>query len=425
VIGIHSVILRPDPANAATDIDVTCLLDQVSIHHGRDDTGSQPEASTATLDLSLDSASTELPPAMDVGTLIQVTTRFAGVDYIRFVGRISDVSLGWDDAGADTPNAVVSQVQAASPISELGRRIVGDTPFPQELDGARVARILQLADINLDPNTSDPGRVQILPRDIDAQAALDMAWATANDASGIVWESRAGQVRYADSEHRRNAIPLVTVDACDILVTPTWQRTTEGIINKVAIGYGLVPEGGEQPQWIASRQDSVDRFGRYELSQSTQLAAQADAEAMASMLLTRNHEPVWILESLPLDMRGLDAETTVLILGLDMNDLMSVTGLPTTGAVPSSTSLWVEGWTETLAWGEHELILSVSGYCRTAPAPRWDDVRPTTTWDTATGTWDSWSCQGPQPSEGRWADVPASFRWDALGAAITWDTWPY
>jgi hypothetical protein len=66
----------------------------------------------------------------------------------------------------------------------------------------------------------------------------------------------------------------------------------------------------------------------------------------------------------------------------------------------------------------------VSGYCRTVPPPRWDDLNPTWTWDTiGTLTWDQATCIGPQPDRGRWADVPATLRWDQIPPATTWDTW--
>ena len=35
-----------------------------------------------------------------------------------------------------------------------------------------------------------------------------------------------------------------------------------------------------------------------------------------------------------------------------------------------------------LAYGVHEIELSVSGYCRTAPPPTWDTLNPGWTWDT-------------------------------------------
>lgn len=82
----------------------------------------------------------------------------------------------------------------------------------------------------------------------------------------------------------------------------------------------------------------------------------------------------------------------------------------------------MEGWSERLGFGVHELELTVSDFCRTAPPPRWDDVPPETTWDTVTGLWDSWACTGqPTPDLGRWNDVPASTRWDMVPPEVDWD----
>jgi hypothetical protein len=225
--------------------------------------------------------------------------------------------------------------------------------------------------------------------------------------------------------HRRGATAALSLDACDILVTPTWRRNTEGLINAVSIGYGVAPSGGEQPRYTATNPTSQERYGRYELSTATQLATLADATALGQMLLVRNASPVWIMAALPVDVKGLSPEETAALLGLNMHSLITLTGLPAANSAPTSVSLWVEGSTETLAAGVHELELLVSGYCRTAPAPLWDDVDPALLWDAAPGTWDDWTCQGPQPSLGRWTDVPASMRWNTVPPTVTWDAWPY
>ena len=408
--------------------DITCLVDRVTIQHGRDDTDSQPEAATCTLILTSDTGSSayQVPDSLEVGGIIRVTTDLVGSSSTRFVGRITDISMGWEEAGADTPNRLAGQVIAVAMLADLARRVVGDVPWPQELDGARVARILAAAGVSLDPTYSDPGTVQLLPRDVDSQAALGIAQSAASDAGGLVWHTRTGEVRYADAMHRRGATASLQLDACDILVSPTWRRSTEGLINLVSIGYGVDAEGGEQPRYVNSRPDSVERYGRYELSVSTELALVGDATAMGLMLLTRNSSPVWVMSELPVDMKNLDAADTTALLSLDLHSLINLTGLPIAGSAPTSAALWVEGWSEELAWGEHDLTLTVSGYCRTAPAPWWDDVDPDTTWDTvdpASTTWDDWSCIGPTPDRGRWDDVPASARWDQVGAGVTWDNW--
>ena len=289
--------------------------------------------------------------------------------------------------------------------------------------------ILAAAGVVLDPAVSDPGTVQILPRDVDSQAALELAQAVASDAGGLLWETCTAEIRYADADHRRNATPALELDACDVLVTPTWRRTTAGMVNAVDIGYGVAPEAGEEggsteaPRFVAKRQDSIDKWGNFGISTTTQLAELADAQAMGQLLLTQNHDPVWVLGALPVDMKSLPEADTTTLLQLDVHGLIAVTGMPGAGSVPTSAALWVEGWAETLTWGTHQLELVVSGYCRTVPPPRWDDLNPAQTWDTAPGTWDDAACFGPVTNFGRWTDQPATLRWDQLDPAQTWDTY--
>lgn len=424
MIGTHAVYLIPDPTGTGSPLDVTCLVDDVQIHHGRDDSDSQPEPASATVSLSV-SDGDPLPGLLEIGTTIRITTTLPGVPtpFERFRGRVTDMNSGWEDAGYATPDTVTTQVIAVSTLADLGRRIVGDVPFPQELDGARVARVLALAGVVLDPAFSDPGTVQILPRDIDSSAALEVAHDAAISGGGVVWHTRAGEIRYADAEHRRGTTPALSLDACDVLVSPNWQRSTEGIVNKVSIGYGVVPEGSEQARYVADRPESATKYGRYELTAETALANAVDAQKMGDLLLTRNSSPVWVLSDLPIAVKDLDAAETSALLSLDVGSLLNLTGLPAAGTAPTSAALWVEGWTERLVWGDHEISLVVSGYCRTVPAPRWNDVDPGMTWDSASGTWDGATCLGPATDFGRWDDVPASLRWDQVPSSTTWDTW--
>jgi hypothetical protein len=420
MIGDHTVTLTPLGGAA---LDITCLIEEAKLEHGREDSGSQPEPSACTLDLSSITELEPLPVGLEIGAGIKVTTTVGVTELVRFVGRVTDINLGWEEAGPLTPDRVFGQVIAVSMMSDLGRRIVGDAPWAQELDGSRVSRIMAAAGVVLNPGTSDPGSVQVLARDVDSQPALDVARATAESAGGMVWETRAGEVRYADAEHRRGTTVHLRLDACDVLVTPTWRRTTEGMVNRVSLGYGPTPDEGEQPRYVADAPASVARYGRYELSTATELANLADATAMGQLLLNRNSSPVWVMSELPLDVKGLSDAETVTLLGLDVHSLVELTGLPSAGTAPTTAVLWVEGWSETLGYGVHDLTLTVSGYCRTTPAPRWNDVNPEWTWDTSPGTWDEANCLGPPVSHGRWDDVPASTRWDGVPPATTWDTW--
>jgi len=198
MIGTHTVNVYEDRETpTGTPVDISCLLDGVSIRYGRTDTANQPEAASATLEVTVGPGA-PLPPIVDIGAWVIIDTHLAGTAYRRFTGRVTDLTIGWDDAGPDTPDAGIGQIVAVSTLADYARRVVGDVPFPQELDGARVARVFELAGVTLDPAHSDPGTVEIIPRDIDTRAALEVAQDTANSAGGLVWETRAGEIRYAD-----------------------------------------------------------------------------------------------------------------------------------------------------------------------------------------------------------------------------------
>jgi len=421
MIGTHTVLVYPQGnAPAGTPEDITCLIDQIAIQHGREDTTSQPEPSSATADFTVGPGA-PLPAVLDMGAWVKVTTT-TDAEHTRFIGRVSDISVGWDDAGEQTPENGVGQFVAIGGLADYGRRVIGDTPFPQELDGARVARVFALAGLVLDPAYSDPGTVKVIPRDVDRRNALEVARATADSAGGLIWATRAGEIRYADSEHRRGTTVQLDLDACDVLVTPKWLRNLDGIVNEVSMTYGVAPEGGEAPNYHGVNPASQAKYGVYDYSVTVELAALADASAATALILAQNGSPVWLLDDLPLDVAGLTPAETETLLDLEMHALIRVGGLPETGQTPTNISAWVEGWSERLAWGEHEITLSVSDYCRTAPPPRWNDVAPAMTWDSAAGTWDEAACMGgPTPNRGTWDTVAATIRWNQVDAGLAWD----
>ena len=89
---------------------------------------------------------------------------------------------------------------------------------------------------------------------------------------------------------------------------------------------------------------------------------------MGSLILTRNVAPVWLMSDLPVAVGDLDAAQTAALLGLEVGSLVSVTGFPAAGGAPTSAALWVEGWTETLAWGSTTSPSPSPGTA--APSPR-------------------------------------------------------
>jgi hypothetical protein len=400
--------------------DRTSSIMSATIRHGRSDPANLPEASTLSLALL-----GPLPAGVKIGTTVSLVAHLAGVDYPRFSGRVTDLGLAWDDP--DTP---VPQLIAAGALSDMGRVVIGDTPWPAELDGARANRVIGLAGVPTDAARTDPGQVTVLARDVDAQPALDVANDAAIAGSGLVWQARDGAVLYADGEHRRNLLVSLELVAADLPVTLGFRQSYNGLVNDVRVRWGATTP---QSEWRATNSASMALYGTIGASLSTILASALDAGALARYMISRQSVPAWVFESISMPLEWLDDIDPTLgakLLALDMHALINVTGLPA-GAPWTSALQWIEGWTETITAapnggvGSYRLEFAVSDYCRTAGTLRWDDVDPAYTWDTVdpSMTWDSTACLPPQPSRGRWADVSASLRWDQVAPAVTWDTW--
>jgi hypothetical protein len=398
---------------------------EATVRHGRDDPGAAPSADTLTADLR-----GLLPAGVDIGSEVSLVAELDGQLFPRFAGRVTDLATGYG-RNVDDP---IAQLVAAGALAGMGHRIIGDEPWPTELDGARVNRIIGLAGVPTDPLRTDPGTVELLGRDVDAQPALEVAQAAAGDAGGIVWQATDGAVLYADADHRRGTVVALELDACLIPAGDIrWGRTLEGLVNDLRVRYGVAPEGSEQPELRRTDPASIAARGTYAASVTTQLLDEAAAASRADDVIVRQADPAWTLSGVTLDL-GLftrelgpvdDLEHTLAVLGLEVHDLVALSGMPA-GSPATQVLLFVEGWVEQVRWGAWSLQLVTSDYCRTVPAPRWDDVDPGWTWDTVDPalTWDGSTCLPPLgPGPGRWSDVPSTTRWDTVPAAATWDTW--
>lgn len=388
-----------------------CEVLRAAMHHGRDDASSQPKGDSATLELV-----GVLPAEAAIGAAIAVLAEWAGSEIPRFAGRITDLAVAWDSVDVATATII-----AVGELADMGRRIIGDAPYPAESDGTRANRAIAAAGVATDPIRSDPGTLQVLARDVDAQPALTIATDAALDGDGFLWSATDGAVLYSDANHRRGAELALELDACDVPLTVQWRQALEGVANDARVRYGT---GSPQPEIHATNPASIAELGTFGASLSTRLATAADADARGQLITVRQAWPAWVIDGLGFPLEFLDAALTDELLRLEVHSLISLTGLPSS-APAASAQLWVEGWAETITGGSWLLALAVSDYCRSAPAPEWDDIAPAYTWDSmpAELTWDATTCLPPPMPTGRWADVPADMRWSTVEPALEWDEW--
>lgn len=398
--------------SATTSESVECQVLRGSIAHGRDDPTTQPVASTCVLELIGD-----LPALAVIGTRVEARATVVTArphSFVRFVGEITDIKVAWDSVSLTKP-----QIIAAGYIGRMGRRLVGATPYPSELDGARVNRAITDAAVPTDPFLTDPGTVNVLARDVDRRAALDVAHDAAEDGGGILWEDRNGRVLYADTEHRRNAPISATLDACDVSVGLEWQQSLEGLINDIYIRYGL-----PIAEYHASDADMVAQYGVYGGSLSTRLQDEADAIKRADIIIARQARPIWVVSGVEVNLNFLTENEASALINVDVHSLIKLINLPATSPV-SEALLWVEGVRETIEPDSWLFSMAVSDYCRTAGATRWNDLPQSLTWDTLDPnmTWNEVSCIAPDPVGGAWDTTDPALRWDTVSSNVLWDQW--
>lgn len=409
VIGPDAILV----AIGGVDLDPG-LVGPVTIRHGRDDVDDQPTASTASF--TIEATAAALPTigdevTVDLGAdaVVYFTAPLSAVR--RFYGHVTDLTA--IPARGVNGRAFV-RVVAVAPLATLGRTLVGDTPWPSELDGVRADRVLDLvaaANPAIVVDDVDPGFYDVRARDVDRKAALGLLQELARDTLGILVGLRSGAIAYHDAEHRRNAPVRVTVNASEALADTAWVQDLAGLTNDVTVAYGAA-----EPQAEVEVVDevSVVAFGRYGVRLATQLDDETGAAALASALIGRGSRPAWRIENLTVELlRSVDTVNAAILLDLEVSDLVAVTGFPTTGPFVTS-SLWVEGWTETIARDEWTLVLNVSGFAYGGPPARWLDIDGDVSWaevpaDVSWLGFTAWDF--PRENAGRWADVAANTEW--------------
>lgn len=404
-------------------IDPCYVLAQVVVLHGRRAVTDGPTASSATVILYHPQGT--MPPWKS-GDVLELTDPAGHM----FAGRIKDRTLAHVD-DADGTRWGVFTITAAGTVARLGVRQVGDVPWPSEQGTARATRILTEAGTPyLIDGASD---ALVLARDVDAQTALTLLTDLQESTSAAVFDLPDGTVVYQPLSGRARPVfayrwqdfepdfewdsfeidltwagdppsieswpspasefPLV-LDCSAVQWEPEWLSTESAVINHVRIGWGPVPEGGEQA-YVDLRDDaSIALHGRRYLYQGTDLATEAAARDHGTHILTTQGRERWALGEVIVHLDQLDPDTYAAALRLTCGDHVTIRDLPQPAPAIDWTGI-LEGWTY-IQWGtedgtQHEtLTLALSDPLASLAVMTWDDYPTLYTWADHPGhlTWD-------------------------------------
>ena len=385
-------------------------LETVRVVRGRDDVYTEPRASYAICELiDLTGNGLGIQPLQ---TLKITVDDSLGAPVDVFTGIISDTAIGLYDAGEvdGIPKGLVTVI-ATGPLARLNRRVVLTGGRAEELDGDRIAALIEnalaapweetggtwgtIGTVTTTWATVDPGLdltlidqpgiydIAALPALAEGYGALPQATLTSLSARGILFDTADGFVAYADGNSRAATVAAdgyIEVDAGILiagLLNPT--STQADIVNRVFVGF----DGGSVSFTDTA---SLLEYGLLANQFVTNLADANQAEDWALDYLEDHSGPSAKLRQVAVRLDGLDDPTLDVMLAIDINSPVNLIGLPATLGLKSNFAAFVEGLQFDLNAQTVQLSLFISDAALSFGSQQWQQVGATVAWEDVLAT---------------------------------------
>jgi hypothetical protein len=384
----------------AGTVQTSTTLEDATITYGRNDFFEATQPSYCNLELlNLDGTS---PTVELLDTILIEVTNSAGTYVKLFTGEVSGVYNRLAGAGlGGKPNTL--QIQAIGALGLLVKRYAGSVAYPEELDGARITRILEETlyvawedisntqtwnDFTTETwvnygvqgiDTIDAGRYEVLARSAQVEQAYNLTDVTQQSGLGYLYDTTDFKIGYADAERRSEnyTANLIELDANLVNADIQTRLQTADIVNSVVIQYD------DPVLEVAAQNDtSINTYGLLEEVRSTILAQTADATEQATNFVNYRGTPKVSLEEVTVNLANSNMTNTVRdnLLGVSMDTLLYLDNIPV-GLIPEGYNEgFVEGWTWTLGRNNLELAMSVSNSIYSTLDVQWEDYNASIQW---------------------------------------------
>jgi hypothetical protein len=393
---------------AGTDYTNIAISD-VQHQAGRTDIYSQPSPSYMQITLIALSGQT-LPFAINDSFSLQVKNS-AGTYVNLFGGDITDLTV---EVGAFGQIAKVANytILAMGSLVKLAKEIYNGT-IAQDEDGNQIYDLLSSvllgtwAEVpaastwatysatetwanasNLGLGEIDqPGLYTMENRAASPDTIYNIAGLIANSAFGYLYEDNAGNIGYADADHRQNYLltnGYVDLDANHALGSglSTITRSSD-IRNDVYINYG----NNFGSQETATSATSIAAYGYKAESIQSVLHSAVDAQAVADRYIAQRAFPQPVFQSItfPLTNPEIDNSDRDNLLGVFMGQPLNITNLPAQISGGEFEG-YVEGWRWSTRFNELFLTINLSPVSYSQVAMRWNTVPIGEAWNTLSNT---------------------------------------
>ena len=387
-------------------VQTSTTLQDGTITYGRNDFFEATQPSYCNIELlNLDGTS----PVVELLDTVVIEVQDTTGTYVKlFTGEVSGVYNRFEGAGAaGKPNTL--QIQAIGALGLLVKRYAGGVAYPEELDGARIQRILEETlfvawedisntqtwnDFTTETwanygvqgiDTIDAGRYEMLARSAQVQQAYELTDITQQSGLGYLYDTADFEIGYADAERRTDnyATNLIELDANLVNADIQTRLQTADIVNSVVIQY-------DDPilEEAAQNDTSINAYGLLEEIRSTILAQTLDAQEQATNFVNYRGTPRTSLEAVSVNLAHSDMTNTVRddLLAVTMDSLLYLDNIPV-GLIPEGYfEGFVEGWTWTLGRKNLELTMSVSNSIYSTLDVQWEDYNALIQWQNLDNT---------------------------------------
>ena len=384
-----------------TDIAISDIQHQA----GRDDIYSQPNPSYVQITLVALNGQT-LP--FDINDSLDLQVKDTSGSYVSlFGGDITDVTVAVGATGS-IATVVEYTIIAMGSLARIAKEIWNDN-ISQDEDGNQIYAILSSVllgtwndvpaattwatynatetwanAVNLGLGDIDqPGLYTMTAQSNLTDTIYNVVSDIANSAFGYIYEDNAGNIGYADADHRQNYLltnGYVDLDAGHALGAGLSTVMRSGDVrNDIYINYG----NNFNSQETATDLASIALYGYKAETINSRIQGSVDAQAIADRYIAQRAYPLPKFQSItfPITNSEIDNADRDDLLGVFMGMPVDIRNLPS--QISGGTFQgYVEGWSWSTRFNELFLTINVSPVAFSQVAMRWNTTPITEAWNT-------------------------------------------
>jgi hypothetical protein len=407
-------VWNPDWKLIVSGVDYTDIaISDIQHQAGRDDIYSQPNPSYVQISLVALNGQT-LP--FDINDSLDLQVKNSAGTYVSlFGGDITDVTVAVGATGS-VATVVEYTIIAMGSLARIAKEIWNDN-ISQDEDGNQIYAILSSVLLGTwndvpaattwatyNPTETWENAVNLGLGDIDQPGLYTMTAQSnvtdtiynvvadiANSAFGYIYEDNAGNIGYADADHRQNYLltnGYVDLDAGHALGAGLSTVMRSGDVrNDIYINYG----NNFNSQETATDAASIALYGYKAETINSRIQGSVDAQAIADRYIAQRAYPLPKFQSItfPITNPEIDNSDRDALLGVFMGLPVYLTNLPNQISGGEFEG-YVEGWSWSTRFNELFLTINVSPVAFSQVAMRWNTTPITEAWNTIdpTLTWE-------------------------------------